>query len=198
MATPPDFAVGQVLTAAHMDAVGFWRITDCTVSSAGGTAATASNGVITVGTSNTSVTVSNAFSSNFASYKIIVSGTGVGSTNINLGLSLGAANSGYYAGYTFTSYGTSSASGVSDSNAASFTRAGQASTTGISLNLDLINPQIAARTLISGSRPTIATTGENVAFAGYLNDATAYTAFTLTCSTGNISGGQIRVYGYRN
>ena len=26
MATPPDFSVGQVLTAAHMDAVGLWLV----------------------------------------------------------------------------------------------------------------------------------------------------------------------------
>ncbi len=45
----PVFAAGDVLGAADMNAVGLWRVTTCTVSSAGGTAATASNGVITIG-----------------------------------------------------------------------------------------------------------------------------------------------------
>ena len=35
MATPPDFSVGQVLTAAHMNAVGLWLIDEFTASAAG-------------------------------------------------------------------------------------------------------------------------------------------------------------------
>jgi hypothetical protein len=31
-----------------------------------------------------------------------------------------------------------------------------------------------------------------------LNDTTAYTAFTLTTSSGTITGGTIKVYGYQN
>jgi hypothetical protein len=34
-------------------------------------------------------------------------------------------------------------------------------------------------------------------FGGYLNDATSYTAFTITASSGTMTGGTITVYGYR-
>jgi hypothetical protein len=76
MPTPPTFSVGQFNTAAYMNAIGLWRVTTCTVSSTGGTAATASNGVITIGAGNTSVTVVNAFSADFDNYLVAVSAWG--------------------------------------------------------------------------------------------------------------------------
>jgi hypothetical protein len=33
---------------------------------------------------------------------------------------------------------------------------------------------------------------------GFLNNTTSYTAFTFTPSSGTLTGGTIRVYGYRN
>jgi len=33
---------------------------------------------------------------------------------------------------------------------------------------------------------------------GYVNNTTQYTAFTISPSSGTLTGGTIRVYGYRN
>lgn len=81
MATPPDFAVGQVLTSAHMDAVGLWLVKSQTIGS---------------GVPNVEVT--GAFSSDFDAYKIVVSG-GAASASGPLSLKLGSTTSGYYGGY---------------------------------------------------------------------------------------------------
>ncbi len=91
----PDFSPGEILTASAMDSIGLWRVTTCTVSSAGGTAATASNGVITIGTGNTSVTVNNAFSADYDNYKIIVSGASA-TTNVNVAMTLNGGTTGYF------------------------------------------------------------------------------------------------------
>jgi hypothetical protein len=43
-----------------------------------------------------------------------------------------------------------------------------------------------------------ATASSGGALGGFLNDTTAYTGFTILASTGNLTGGTIRVYGYQN
>jgi hypothetical protein len=35
-------------------------------------------------------------------------------------------------------------------------------------------------------------------YSGFLNNSTQYTAFTIATTTGNMTGGVIRVYGYQN
>jgi hypothetical protein len=42
------------------------------------------------------------------------------------------------------------------------------------------------------------TDGESQQGGGFLNDSTAYTAFTFTANTGTWTGGTIRVYGLQN
>lgn len=194
MATPPVFTAGSVLTAAQMNAVGLWRITSCTVTSVGGTAATASNGVITVGTSNTSLTISNAFSADFAAYKIIYTG-GVGSATTNLTLQLGSSATNYkyalnYAAYNNTPLALGSTTGTS------INFAGNASANHTAMNLDLLNPFISNRyTTFNGFYFGINEAGTIV---GIHEVNASYTAFTIAAVAGSLSGGTIRVYGYNN
>lgn len=181
MATPPDFAVGQVLTAQMMDSVAMWLVKEQTIGSA-----------------VPSVEVTDAFSSDYDAYKIVIGGTGTGSTPANLSLKLGATTTGYYAGYNIVNYSTSTPTTASDHNAASWTRAGHASTIGIAFNIDLINPFVAQRTQISSDYPILDTAAGSVTFAGILGGTTSYTAFTITPASGTLTGGTVRVYGYRN
>lgn len=177
MGTPPDFSVGQVLTSAHMDAVGLWLVK-----------------TQTIGTTVSSVTVSDAFSADYENYKITISG-GAASSGGLLSLQLGATTTGYYAGYSGVTFSTGAASLNADNNAANWTRAGASFTSTPHMNVDLLNPQTAELTFINGS---IITAFVGQTFAGYLNDTTAYTAFTIAISSGTMTGGTIRVYGYRN
>lgn len=194
MATPPDFTVGQVLTAAQMNAVGLWRITTCTASSAGGTAATASNGVITVGSGNTSVTVNNAFSADYDAYKIIWT-NGNASAAGELGLQLGSSTANYFGFLQYGSYTAATLFGVNDNAQSRFRYVGGFDGFYCSLNVDIFGPFLSRVTTISAQ-------GNYGAFSfgtysGRHADTNSYSSFTLIPGTGTLSGGQICVYGYR-
>ena len=151
----------------------------------------------TIGSAVASVTVSGAFSATFDGYKIVVSG-GVGSVDEKLGLKLGASTTGYYAGVGTINYPGATTSNASDNNAASWTRAGRQGPLGISLNIDLVNPYLAARTTIFGNYIIMETSSGAGYNSGFHNVATSYTDFTLTPAAGTLTGGTIRVYGYAN
>lgn len=201
MATPPDFTVGQVLTAAQMNAVGLWRITTCTASSAGGTAATASNGVITVGTGNTSVTVSNAFSADFDNYKIVWSG-GQSSGAVEIFLQLTSSGTpsttGYYGTLVWANVTSGAVAGAANNNAAQWSWAGGgagANNGAASLNVELLNPFGAIRTRLHNAQVLYGVVYGT--YTGLHDVGTSYDGFKITPGSGTISNGQIRVYGYR-
>ena len=191
----PVFAAGDVLGAADMNAVGLWRVTTCTVSSVGGTAATASNGVITIGTGNTSVTVNNAFSADYDNYKIIVSGASA-TTNVNVAMTLNGGTTGYFGClvYGLTSGGSPLLATNSNGSAWSFVGY-QTIDSGINLVMDVLSPNLAEWTSIQSS---YISTGGAGTYTGNRQATTQHTGFTLTPDNGNMTGGKIRVYGYRN
>jgi len=192
--TFPTFSVGETLRAADMNAVGLWRVSNCTVTSAGGTAATASNGVITVGTGNTSVTVSAAFSSAYDNYRIIYSG-GVSSAAVtNISLKLGASSTGYYSSTFFAAVTATTVTNAGVNNGAVWTYGGLATTTSTSMDFDLLNPFLAKTTIFAnGVYTDTATFGVT---NGVHSVATSYTEFTIAPGSGTLTGGTIRVYGY--
>jgi hypothetical protein len=177
MATPPDFLSGAVLTSAQMNAIGLWLITSQTIGSA-----------------VSSVAVTDVFSSDFDNYRIQISGGTCSSNDSNITLQLGATTTGYYQQQTGATY-AGVASSNSTNNGANFARSGSLSTDGLFLDLDLLGPNLAKRTFMVHATifDAVARVG-----AGYLDDTTAYTAFTIAPSAGTITGGTIRVYGYRN
>jgi len=151
----------------------------------------------TIGTTVSSVTVTGAFSTTYDAYKIILSG-GVGSASHNLALQLGATVTGYYAGYITSSYAAGTITGDKDNNAASFTLVGYGTANVLNLNLDLQNPFTAKNTTFQTFNSLTATGAGSRLGTGYLANTTSYTDFTLTPSTGTLTGGTIRVYGYKN
>lgn len=196
MATPPDFSVGQVLTAAQMNAIGLWRVTTCTATFTGGTAGSVSNGVVTVGTNNTAISIANAFSSDFDNYRILYSG-GVGSTLISMTLQLNGSATGYYGitNYALYTTATTPASG-GDNNTTLWNSIGYASTGFTQISLDLLSPNLARWTTLANASWAAGTVAGST--NGTHQVATAYTGFTIGVNTGNLTGGKIRVYGYRN
>jgi hypothetical protein len=177
----PDFSPGEVLTAAAMDSIGLWLVK-----------------TQTIGTGVASVVVANAFSANYDSYKIMINGSSGGTTAANIGLSLGASVTGYYSGGVVYSYAAAGATPTNDNNAASWTRAAQCSTDGLNFEVTLMDPFLAKKTRMQYlyALPEI---GFNGGFgAGFHSVASSYTGFTLTVGAGTITGGTIRVYGYRN
>lgn len=151
----------------------------------------------TIGTAVSSIAVTSVFSSTYDNYKIMISG-GTSSANNVLYLQLGSTVTGYYAGYTRVNYGTGAASLVSDNNGTNFTRIGASNTNGIHSNFDILAPNLAKNTFVGGFFIDNATASSGGSFGGFLNDTTAYTGFTILMNTGNLTGGTIRVYGYKN
>lgn len=191
----PTFNVGDVLTAADMNAVGLWRITNCTVSSAGGTAATASNGVITIGTGNTSVTVNNAFSSLYDNYRIEFANSDATGNGNFMYLAFGAANTQYYGSIYFDNFNGASTGSTRRDNS-TFMEVGVSGTdNNTSFAMDIHSPNIATTTTFHG---TYFGGGWSGWFGGQQLSNTQFTSFTISIQAGSFSGGTIRVYGYRN
>lgn len=180
MATPPTFSAGAVLTAAQMNAIGLWLVK-----------------TQTIGSGVASVEVTGAFSSDYDAYRIILTG-GVASVQCDLKLTLGATATGYYYGLVYNAYNASAVLGVAGANTTSWVYAGTGTTSKLDAVIDLRDPYSAKNTTISSWYTQTATTGAQGNMNGYLANTTSYTAFTITPNTGTMTGGTIRVYGYRN
>jgi hypothetical protein len=192
----PDFVSGDVLNASDMNAVGLWRVTGCTVTSAGGTAATASNGVITIGTNNTSVTVNNAFSADYDNYRIIISGSvasGASDASFQLG---GITGSNYQTMGYFMTPGTATLNAFAPALQTSWLL-GSINATRWAHEFDVISPFLSQQKFMLNMAGSSTTGYYN--FSGLCTSTASATGFTITPNGGtNITGGKIRVYGYRN
>jgi len=147
----------------------------------------------TIGTGVSTVTVTGAFSATYENYKIIISG-GASSAGAGLSLALGATATGYYSGGAYSAYAGGSPSNLSGNNAVRWNFAGgYTQTTGLFMDLELISPFTAHSTKYTG--PYLDASGGGTS-AGYLNNTTSYTDFTIAPATGTITGGTIYVYGY--
>jgi hypothetical protein len=147
----------------------------------------------TIGSAVSSVTVSDAFSSTYDNYKIIISGGTCSSADRLFQIKLGSTTTGYYAGYSGTVFSTSAATLFADNNAANWTRFAIGRTDGLVGDFDLVGPNLAKNTYIHGFQ--IDTTLVRIG-AGFLNNTTQYTDITFTTDSGTVTGGTIYVYGY--
>jgi hypothetical protein len=178
--TFPSFAPGEILAASDMNAVGLWLVK-----------------TQTVGTGVASVVVNDAFSFNYHNYRIIYMG-GNASLDGDLRMTLGAAATGYHMAVPIAAYTGGAAATVANNNAAFWGFAGASRTTTNTLIMDIFGPQLSDETVISGTYIGAKTGGVAGGYGGFLNNTTSYTSFTLTPSTGTLTGGTIRVYGYQN
>jgi hypothetical protein len=174
----PDFSPGEVLTAAAMDSIGLWLVKTQTIGAAVAT-----------------VVVADAFSADYDNYLVTVAGGAASGTTI-LNLQLGATTSNYFSQYIYTDWNNtvSADSGTVFSN---FRYIGAGTTSGLQMRCEIFSPNLAKTTRIFS--PTGAFGASFAGFSnGWLNNTTQYTGFTIGVSTGTITGGTIRVYGYRN
>lgn len=150
----------------------------------------------TIGTTVASVTVSNAFSSTYDNYRIILSG-GVASTDTGLNMTLGATATGYYWSYTGRSFAGVAATSQG-ANDTAWKTIGTSSTTTSHMVIDICSPFLAKNTVVSGMNIYASTSGSQYEYGGILSNTTSYTAFTLTTQSGTLTGGTIQVFGYKN
>ena len=175
--TFPSFNVGETLRAADMNSVGLWLVK-----------------TQTVGSGVSSVTVTGAFSSDYDNYRIEVSGVVCSTTGVFASIQIGGQTTNYYGSAYYDSYAGSS-TGTVRTNNGSFLYVGTHDSNNMSMSFDIMAPNLAKITNIHGNYY-----GGNFSgwFGGTHAVATAYTSITLNAGSGTLTGGTIRVYGYRN
>lgn len=176
MATPPDFVAGQVLTAAQMNAVGIWEIKNQTI-----------------GTAVSSVTVTDAFSTDYDNYLITIN-NGAGSAAADLTIKFGAVATGYYWNIVGSSWNGTPAAAGSTSDVYIRYQGNINTTTGYSTEIGVQSPFLAKQTVVNSR---FVTTVNAYTSIGMLNDSVSYTSFVIAPTSGTLTGGTIRVYGYR-
>ena len=151
-----------------------------------------SDGDVTVGNAVSSVSVT-CFSSLYDSYRIIYT-TGVGSGIAVINMTLGSTATGYYQGGISVPFtGATLLSQVN--NGPAWANTGVMGTDYANVVVEIHNPYLSKKTFITWD---YLYTAEYIRIGGYLNNTTSYTSFTLTPGAGTLTGGNIRVYGYRN
>ena len=177
--TYPSFSAGDILTAADMNAVGLWLVK-----------------TQTVGTAVSSVTVTGAFSRTYDNYLITLEG-GTVSADGDINLKLGASATGYYGFLNYGDVASATPLGATRNNTAQFNWVGGgAAGQRAHVHVQVFGPNKAAYTkLLNGTYQSGSNYGT---IQGEHRVATAYTDFTLATGTGTLTGGTIRVYGYRN
>ena len=150
----------------------------------------------TIGTSVSTVTVSNAFSATYDQYLITINGGTATGTGASISLRFGAATSGYRRSFQYAAFSGNTFTGDSDDSASALTGCFGATTTNLSGEAIVQNPFLAKPTIVFSKFVQNITGGQSISSAGTLDDSTSYTSFNLTNVT--MTGGTIRVYGYAN
>ena len=177
--TFPVFASGDVLNASDMNGVGLWLVKSQAV-----------------GSGVSSVVVTGAFSADYDNYLITVDNVDCSATDILTYLTFPTSSGSVYF-YSYLAYSMAGANG------SGFLNGG---TVGLACGLTAPNNNMSqAITLYDPfkSSYTVMNTqsmGENFFLlgGGVHRQASSQTGFTLTAGSGTMTGGTIRVYGYRN
>jgi hypothetical protein len=182
MATPPDFSSGQVLTSSAMNSVGLWLIK-----------------TQTVGIGVSSVSVTSAFSGDYNNYKIIYEG-GVSSVSAVLfRMQLNGITTLYYSS-GMQQVATSPTVVTTNVAAAARWELGYTGNQFMRYEMDFANSN--ATGVGKTGNAKYACYDSSASYGGtsahWLISTAGATGFTLSPASGTISGGTIRVYGYRN
>ena len=160
------------------------------------------DGTITVGSGVSTIVVNNAFPSGFDNFRIVFSSM-VPSTNndllFRLALSGTASVTGYYRGFSYVSLSTGAVTGVGNANVDNHIISSVTNNafrhTGI---VDVLQPNLAQYTGIVATSYIMRTDISSSGVTGSHQISTAYDGFTISTTSGTVTGGTIRVYGYRN
>jgi hypothetical protein len=150
----------------------------------------------TIGSAVGSVTVTDAFSATYDNYLISVTSGSAAGDSADIAIKFGAATSDYKFVGIYMKTTSSTVNSFATNSAGSIT-VGGGSSNGFASFITVINPYLTKRTGV------IALTGPTHSdmyfedYKGFLDNATSYTSFIIS-SNSNMTGGEIRVYGYQN
>jgi hypothetical protein len=177
--TFPVFSAGEVLRAQDMNAVGMWLVK-----------------TVTIGTGVTSVPVTSCFSSDYENYRIIIENQSTSGAASHLMQLDGITGSTYLSGGSFGSWGLAAQTGFGPGFTTVWTlSANLLAGTPTMIQMDVMNPNAARRKTANN----FAQAGNGHATFNHLCNSTGTaTGFTISKSGDTMTGGTIRVYGYRN
>ena len=174
------FTTGEVLTAAdtntYLNNGGLVYITGATV-----------------GTTVSSVTLTNVFSATYDSYRITFNYILSSAANPSIVVTLGATVTGYYGVTTYYAY-DASGDGTAKRNNGTDWNWGYFGANQTSASYDILYPFKTNRTGYNGQYCGDLYQGS---VFGWLGNNTSYTDIKIAPGTGTLTGGVIRVYGYR-
>lgn len=187
MPTPPDFSVGQYNTAAYMNAIGLWKITDVSF------------------TNQSRVDFLNVFSSDFVSYRAEFHHvTSNSSDEVYLQL---RSTSGLI---TSSDYLTTRIEGAGDGSLNSFYSGGgyvaqwrptfceTGSNRQVNGYMDIFRPNESATTTFVGQFHRLGSLQYVIQSVGYFQLTTQLTGFSIGLGTAQTFSGRVSIYGYRN
>ena len=151
----------------------------------------------TIGSAVSSIAITGAFSATYDNYRILVSING-GSTTGSLAVQLGATTTGYYRFSVFGDFTGTTVTGLNTSNGSNYAPGATYDTDGGHGIIDIFNPFASNQTGFTSSATRYNTGGIAQFSGGYLNNTTSYTDVTFVASAGNVTGGTIKIYGYKN
>jgi hypothetical protein len=180
--TFPVFASGDVLNASDMNAVGLWLVKSQTV-----------------GTGVSSVVVSTVFSSDYDNYLVTYTGgvASSGGAQLRIAFNVDTANN-YYSNTIHQTAGVATVNGTAFGALTGLTPISYVDTGDFSLTLVVNNPNKALNTSFSGQFTALGGASRVGTSGGWSIATGANTGFTFSPSAGTLTGGTIRVYGYRN
>lgn len=150
----------------------------------------------TIGSGVSSVTVTGAFSSTFDNYRILINVDNSSTAGMLMTLNNHASGN-YYYSKTETSWAgvINCFGGVAQND---FAIGSTRSSNGTCISVELMNPNRAEITAYSAESVYFLTSGYSERIQGYHNSLSQATNVTVFPSSGTMTGGTIRVYGYNN
>ena len=145
------------------------------------------------------VAVTSAFSSTYDNYLIQIINTVVSANQPDLGIQMTGTTSGYWLSGHYQSFGSATLNGSVSTGSSYFPLGscgnGTAGAGRVSMDCAVKGPFITQPTFFSSQNASLTW---NTYYNGHINNTTSYTGFTILPSSGTLTGGTIRVYGYRN
>ena len=187
MATPPTFSSGAVLTAAQINAVGMWEITSGTV------------------TSGTSFDLTSVFTSDYDSYKLVLTqirtNVAGGSIQLRMLATTTPAIIDYYYGVTAVDTAAGTSAVFRGNNATIMeTLAVQNGAVSGMVSCEIHSPVATQYTSFNGqsvdSRAAASYSG--ISYAGQLANSTSYNGIRVLLSANSFTNCNYKLYGYRN
>jgi len=172
---------------------GLELITGVTCTSGG----TASNGVVTVGSTVSSVVVATAFSSTYDNYKIVIENLGQSASGNDMRISLNNITTNVWYGNGFSqTAGTGTLTGFHNTGT-SYEKIGVGDPYSFVV-IEVFNPFATKAKFITSTYSAGGQSGYNGTTVGNTGTTTSCTGFSISLSAGTMTGGTITVYGYRN